>query len=288
MGLQYALFTGCVAKGAGRELLKSTNLVLNKLGVELFEMSDAACCGAGVASEDNVMVSDVVNARTFALAEERGMDIMNICVTCQGVHKKAQHRMAEDAEYTAQVNDVLKGETGREYKGKARVRHFAKILIEDIGLENLKKHVVKPLGSIKAAAFYGCYAVRPHTYSDLKNPDDPDEMELILEAIGAKTVNYPGRLKCCGFPILMMNKQNSLTMAGAVIRSAKESGADCLVTQCPLCHLNMDAYQPEIDESLQTPVIHIQQLIGLAMGFSAQELGMDTHIVSPSGAMAAI
>lgn len=286
--MQYALFTGCVAKGAGRELLSSTNLVCGKLGIDLFEMKDAACCGAGVASEDNVMVSDIVNARTFALAEERGMDIMNICVTCQGVHKKAQARMANEPGYMRRVNEVLKGEISREYKGKARVRHFAKILIEDYGLDNLKRNVVKPLGNVRAAAFYGCYSVRPHEYSDLKNPDDPDEMELILEAIGAKTVNYPGRLKCCGFPILMMNKQNSLTLSGAVIRSAKEAGADCLVTQCPLCHLNMDAYQPEIDETLAMPVIHIQQLIGLALGFSREELGMNTHIVSPTGALASI
>ena len=288
MALKYALFTGCVAKGAGRELLTATELVCGKLGIELFEMKDAACCGAGVGGEDNVMVSDAVNARTFALAEERGMDIMNICVTCQGVHKKAQTRMAKDQAYTRRINDVLKGETGREYKGQAKVRHFAKIMIEDYGLENLKRQVVKPLENVRAAAFYGCYAVRPHEYSDLRNPDDPDEMERILEAIGAKTVNYAGRLKCCGFPIIMMNKQNSLTLAGAVIRSAKETGADCLVTQCPLCHLNMDAYQPEIDESLAMPVVHIQQMIGLALGFTRDELGMGTHIISPAGALAAL
>ncbi|MDH5679079.1 MAG: CoB--CoM heterodisulfide reductase iron-sulfur subunit B family protein [Nitrospinota bacterium] len=288
MALQYAFYTGCVAKGAGRELLTSTNLVCKKLGIELFEMEDAACCGAGVGGEDNVMVSDTINARTFALAEERGMDIMNICVTCQGVHKKAQARLAKEPEYMARVNEVLKSETGRVYKGQAKIRHFAKILIEDYGLDKLKAQVVKPLGELKAAAFYGCYSVRPHEYSDFKNPDDPDEMERILEAIGAKTVSYPGRLKCCGFPIIMMNKQNSLTMSGSVIRSAKESGADCLVTQCPLCHLNMDAYQPEIDDTLRMPVVHIQQLIGLALGYTAEQLGMNTHIVSASGALASI
>lgn len=288
MSLKYALFTGCVAKGAGRELLTATNLVCGKLGIELIEMTDAACCGAGVVSDDNAMVADIVNARTFALAEEAGLDIMNICITCQGVHRKCQVNLANDPAYMARVNEALREQTGREYKGTVKVKHFGKILLEEYGLDKLKEAMVKPLSSLKAGAFYGCYAMRPHEYSDLENPDDPDEMERIIEALGATSVNYSEKLKCCGFPIIMMNKENSLTLSGNAIGSAKEAGADCVITQCPLCHLNMDAYQPEIDKGLNMPIVHIQQLIGLALGFSLDDLKMNTHIIRPTGALASI
>lgn len=288
MSLKYALYTGCVAKGAGRELLTSTNIVCDKLGIELVEMTGAACCGAGVISEDNAMIADIVNARTFALAEEMGLDIMNICITCQGVHRKCQVKLADDPEYMARVNEALRETTGREYKGTVKIKHFGKILLEDYGLDKLREAVVKPLGALKAGAFYGCYAMRPHEYSDLSDPDDPDEMEKIIEAVGAASVDYPARLKCCGFPILMMNKENSLALSGNAISSAKDAGADCVITQCPLCHLNMDAYQPEIDKKLNMPIVHIQQLIGLALGISQAELKMNTHIIRPTGAIAAI
>lgn len=288
MALKYALYTGCVAKGAGRELLTATELVCKKLGIELVEMTDAACCGAGVISEDNAMVADVVNARTFSLAEEQGLDIMNVCITCQGVHRKCQIKLGRDAAYMARVNEALKETTGREYKGSVKVKHFGRMLIDDFGLDKLREMVVKPLSSLNAAPFYGCYALRPHEFSDMESPDNPDEMERVLEAIGAKPVDYDAKLKCCGFPILMMNKENSMTLSGNALQSAKGQGADCLVTQCPLCHLNMDAYQPEIDPGLKMPVIHIQQLIGLALGFSADEMKMNTHIVRPTGALASL
>ena len=288
MSHKYALFTGCVAKGAGRELLTATQLVCKKLGIELVEMTDAACCGAGVVSEDNAMMADVNNARTFALAEEMGLPIMNICITCQGVHRKAYVRLANDPAYMARVNEALKKETGREYKGTVEIKHFSKIIIEDFGLDALKAAVEKPLDSLKPGPFYGCYAMRPHEYSDLENPDDPDEMESVIRALGATPVNYSERLKCCGFPIIMTNKENSLGLSGNAITSAKAAGADCMITQCPLCHLNLDAYQPEIDSSLNMPIIHIQQLIGLAIGFSQDELRMQTHIIQPSGPVASI
>ena len=288
MSLKYALFTGCVAKGAARELLTATKLVCEKLGIEIVEMTDAACCGAGVISEDNEMVADIINARTFALAEEAGLDIMNICITCQGVHRKCQVKLANDPGYMARVNEALKAETGREYKGTVKIKHFGKIIADDFGLDNLKAAVVKPLSNLKSAPFYGCYAARPHEYSDLDNPDDPDEMEKVITALGASPIDYAERLKCCGFPIIMMNKKNSLELSGNAIGSAKEAGADCVITQCPLCHLNMDAYQPEIDESLNMPVVHIQQLIGLALGLSLDELKMNTHIIQPAGAIASL
>jgi len=288
--MKYALFTGCVAKGAGQENLVATNLACEKLGIELVEMTDASCCGAGVIGEDNPMVADILNARTFALAEAQGLDIMNICTTCQGVHRKAQRKLEAKPDYKAKVNAELSRDTGREYKGSVKVKHFYEILLQDYGLAQLAEKVVQPLTGLKLGAFYGCYATRPPEVNDLEDADDPNELESLIEALGATPVKYDDRLKCCGFPILMMNKSNSLQLAGNALLSAKQAGADALVTPCPLCHFNLDAYQPEVDSQvgkrLNMPILHLPQLVAMAVGVPKADLRLKSHIVRPTGALA--
>jgi len=288
--MRYALYTGCVAKGAGRENLVATRLACEKLGIELVEMTDAACCGAGVINEDNPMVADILNARTFALAEAQGLDIMNICTTCQGVHRKAQRKLQSKPAYMARVNEELERDTGRRYQGEVRVKHFYEVLLHDYGLARLKEKVVNPLTGLKLGAFYGCYATRPPEVNDLVNPDDPDELENLIEALGATPVRYDERLKCCGFPIAMINKRNSMQLGGNAIVSAKQAGADAIVTPCPLCHLNLDAYQPEIEarvgRKLNLPILHVPQLVAMALGVPKTALRLETHIVRPATLLA--
>jgi succinate dehydrogenase / fumarate reductase cytochrome b subunit len=290
--MKYALYTGCVAKGAARELLAASLAACKKLGIELVEMTDAACCGAGVIGEDNPMVADILNARTFSLAEGQGLDIMNICTTCQGVHRKAQRKLSKNPAYMKRVNAELKKETGREYKGTVKVKHFYEVLLQEIGLDQLRQKVVRPLQGLKVAPFYGCYATRPPEVNDLADPDDPDELEKLITTLGATPVDYPERLKCCGFPIMMMNRDNSLKLAGNAVAGAKDAGADLIVTPCPLCHLNLDSYQPQfaarMGRKLGIPILHIPQLVALALGCSAAELRMKTHVVRPTGALAAL
>lgn len=289
--MKYALYTGCVAKGAGRELLTATFKACAKLGIELVEMTNAACCGAGVIGEDNPMVADVLNARTYAQAEALELPIMNICTTCQGVHRKTQRTFDEKPGYLAEVNRELRDQTGMTYAGTVKIVHFYEVLLDAFGLDALKAKVVKPLTGMKVAPFYGCYATRPPDVSDLADPDDPDELERIIAALGGEPVAYDERLKCCGFPILMMNKRNAMQLSGNAVAGAKQAGADVLVTPCPLCHLNLDAYQPEFAGQMEMeadlPVLHIPQLVALALGVPAKELGIDTHIVRPTGALAA-
>jgi succinate dehydrogenase / fumarate reductase cytochrome b subunit len=288
--MKYALFTGCVAKGAGPENLAAVNLACDKLGIELVEMTDASCCGAGVIGEDNPMVADILNARTFYQAEAQGLDIMNICTTCQGVHRKAQRKLEAKPDYKAKVNAELSRDTGREYKGSVKVKHFYEILLQDYGLTKLKEKVVQPLEGLKIGAFYGCYATRPPEVNDLEDPDDPNELESLIEALGATAVKYDDRLKCCGFPILMINKQNSLQLAGNALLSAKQAGVDALVTPCPLCHFNLDAYQPEaepqVGKRLNIPILHLPQMVAMAVGVPKADLRLKTHVVRPTGALA--
>ncbi len=281
--MKYAFYTGCVAKGAGRELYSSSVAVAKRLGIELHELTNASCCGAGVISEEDPMLSDTLNARTFAIAEELNLDILNICGTCQGVMTKAQRNIDVDAKKKDKINETLK-EGGHQYKGKVKIKHLLNIIIEDYGLEKLKKLVSKPLKGLKVAPFYGCYMLRPSIYSNFSSPDRTTFLEDLITALGGEPVDYEGRLKCCGFPIIMMNKKNSLTLSGISLKEAKEKGADCVVTPCPLCHLNFDPYQPDIDKIMQTnlnlPILHLPQLIGIAIGIDSKELGLKKHIVS--------
>ncbi len=282
--MKFALFTGCVAKGATRELMVSTAKAAEGLGIEFIEMKSAACCGAGVLSEKSPELADALNARTFAIAEEQNLDIVTICSTCQGVLKKSECKIDSDPEYKEKINYILK-EGGHQYTGgKSRIKHFANILASKEGMALLKEKVKRPLKGLKAAAFYGCYVLRPSELSEYEDPDNPTGMEDIFEALGATPVYYESRIKCCGFPIVMMNKDASLDMAGNALVDAIESGADCVVTGCPLCHLSLDSYQPEIDKlkakGYDIPILHLPQLVALALGYSPQELGMAQHIVS--------
>lgn len=281
--MRYALYTGCVAKGACRELLQSTYALANALGIVLVELKNVSCCGAGVITEDNPELADTLNARTFAVAEEMGLDILNICGTCQGVMSKTKANIDNDESFKKQINETLK-ETGHQYKGTVKIKHLLSILIEDYGLDKLRQKVTTPLKELKVAPFYGCYLLRPFELSDFEDPDNPTAIEDVIEAIGATPVDYSGKLKCCGFPYLMMKKDQSLTMAGRHISSAKKEGANCMVTPCPLCHLNMDPYQPDsaklVKEKLDLPVLHLPQLVGLAVGLSPRELGLQKHVVS--------
>ncbi len=286
--MKYALYTGCVAKGAGRELYEATYLVANKLGIELVEMTDAACCGAGVIHEGNPFLADVVNARTFASAEAKGLDILTICSTCQGVLVRSLKAIQDDDAYKEKVNKEL-GELNIEVKGSVKVKGFLEVLVNDYGLDKLKEKVVKPLTGLSAAPFYGCYQLRPSENSLLTNPDNPTELEDIIATLGADALDFSERLACCGFPILMMNKKNSLKMAGNAITVAKRDGADCLVTPCPLCFLSFDSYQFEMDKYTEgdfgLPILHLPQLVGLALDISPNQMRMNTHITDANGVL---
>lgn len=282
--MKYAYYPGCVSQGGCPELFKAMGAIAPKLGLELTILKEAACTGAGVLQERNKVLGDTLNARTFAMAERLGLPIMTICSTCQGVMSQANFRLKSDPEYRAKINGYLK-EEGLEYKGTTDVKHLMWILVEDIGLSKLKGMVKSPLKDIAMAPFYGCYIVRPSNQLGIDDAHRRDTyLEQIIAALGAVAVDYSGKTRCCGFPLLTMNRTNSLTMAGNHLTEAKTKGADAMVTPCPLCHLNLDGQQPEAAAvkkmQIGMPVLHLPQLIGLALGAAPKELGLNKHIVS--------
>jgi succinate dehydrogenase / fumarate reductase cytochrome b subunit len=282
--MKVAYWPGCVSRGFTPELHGSMALVAERLEIEMVELDRANCCGAGVIAEHNQELVDTLNARTFALAQQTGLPMMNICSTCQGAQSECQQRLDADAAYRAHINEALAAE-GLEYRKGITNKNFLWLLAEDYGLERLGEKVTRPLEGLRVGPFYGCYVLRPkHRLGYDENPDRDLYLERVIEALGGEAVEYDGSQKCCGFPVITMNRDTSLRQAGTHIADALDAGADCLVTPCPLCHLNLDLQQPEaakiVNRDLGLAILHLPQLVGLALGLEPQELGMGKHIAS--------
>jgi succinate dehydrogenase / fumarate reductase, cytochrome b subunit len=286
--VKVAYWPGCVSRGFTPELHGSMAQVAPLLDIELVELDRAACCGAGVIAEHNQELADTLNARTFALAQQvEGADLMmNICSTCQGAQSECQERLDANTEYRGHINESLASES-LEYRKGIVNKHFLWLMVEEIGLDTVKSKVKRPLTDLRVGPFYGCYIVRPTDRLGISG-DHPRDTYLhqLIEALGGTVVDYAGQYKCCGFPIITMNKEASLKQAGRHLGDAIDAEADCLVTPCPLCHLNLDLQQPGaervVGRQLGMPVLHLPQLVGLAFGLEPKELGFGKHVVKPS------
>ncbi|HKF80154.1 MAG TPA: CoB--CoM heterodisulfide reductase iron-sulfur subunit B family protein [Thermoleophilaceae bacterium] len=287
--MKVAYWPGCVSRGFTPELHGSMAALAPKLDLELVELDRANCCGAGVIAEHNQELVDTLNARTFAMAQgvEDAAGMMNICSTCQGAQSECQERLDATGEYRDGINSNLSGEGLRyERDGQWWNKNLLWLLVEEIGLDTVRERVVRPLEGLRIAPFYGCYIVRPtRRLGFADHPERDQYLDQLIEALGAEPVEYAGARKCCGFPVITMNRTTSLRQAGRHLADAIDAGADCLVTPCPLCHLNLDLQQPDAEKyvernDLGIPVLHLPQMVGLALGLEPKELGMNKHVVS--------
>jgi succinate dehydrogenase / fumarate reductase cytochrome b subunit len=288
--MKVAYWPGCVSRGFTPELHGSMAQVAPLLDIELVQLDRANCCGAGVIAEHNQELADTLNARTFALAQREianGAELMmNICSTCQGAQTECQERLDANAEYRAHVNETLAPE-GLTYEQGLTNKNFLWLLVEELGLDELRSRVKRPLTNLKVGPFYGCYIVRPMDRIGIDDEHPRDTyLGKVIEALGGTVIDYAGSHKCCGFPIITMNKEASLKQAGRHLGDAVDADADCLVTPCPLCHLNLDLQQPlasrAVGRELNMPVLHLPQLVGLALGLEPKELGLARHVVKPT------
>lgn len=285
---RYAYYPGCVAQGACRELHLSTQAIAPLLDMELIELKQASCCGSGTFKEDSWLLEDTVNARNIALAEELNLPLLTHCSTCQGVIGHVDERLKEAQsqrpEYVTQVNQLLDEQGCHPYRGSTEVKHILWAIVGDVGLGTLREKVVRSLAGLKCAAFYGCYLLRSQKQLPFDHPIHPRSLENVFETLGATPVDYSGRTQCCGWPLSSYATEESFRMAGLRLKGAIAAGADCIVTPCPLCHLNLDSRQPEIEnimgESLGLPILHLPQLVGLALGLKPDQLGLGKHVVS--------
>ena len=284
--LKYALFTGCTAKQSTPEQMMSTLAVADKLGIELVELTEASCCGASHLQDYDDFLSLVLNARNIAYAEKHGLTMVTICNTCQLNTAMTKHRLDNNEELKAKVNVKLE-EVGLEYKGTSNVTHFLYAIIDDFGLDKIKNMVVTPLSQFNIAPFYGCHNIRPSelqntSHGKKENPYNPTSLDDLIIACGGETVDYNEKNKCCGFHVELQAPKTSAVLAGNAMAGAMDSNADWMVTPCPLCHLKLDTQTDHLSKAIgrevELPVLHMQQMLGLALGCTKEELGLKHHV----------
>lgn len=281
--MRYAFFPGCTLESAAEELMISTKKVAAALGIELIELKGWTCCGASHIQDVDDFLATSINARNISLAEELKVDkLLTVCNTCTLMLRTAKLKMDKNEKLRTKVNEGL-NRTGMEYKGSVEVTHLLWALIQDYGLDNLKKLVKRPLTGLKVANFYGCHILMPPNVMGFENHMNPQSMEMVAEVLGAESVDFEQRLACCGFHAVFPAEKEVMNLTGKNCLSPKAAGADCLVTPCPLCQMQLDAYQPDAQkvfkEDITMPVLHLPQLIGLALGFSPEELAIQRHVV---------
>ena len=283
--MKYAFYPGCSSHSTAKEYEDSTKAICKVLDIELVEVPDWNCCGAMDAVYSfKPLYSIALAARNLAITEKMQMDIVTPCSGCYFTLNRTNKILREDAGTKSKVNEAL-ANVGFNYNGSVRVWHLADILLNDIVLQKIKEKVKIQLTNLNVASYYGCYLVRPPEICNFDDPEHPTRLDNLVETLGASKVDYYGKTRCCGSSLGITDEELALKMSKDILLSAKNSGANCLATACPLCHANLDARQKHIesrfDIKINLPVLHFTQLVGLAFGIEPKQLGLQRNCVSP-------
>jgi succinate dehydrogenase / fumarate reductase cytochrome b subunit len=279
-----AYYKGCLASLSAKELDSSTQALAPKVGLELVELETVTCCGAGDIHEAEPDYYLHLNARILAYAEAAGCDeLLTVCNVCTLNLRQANWQLKNDDGLRERVSTNLERVGVPPYSGNVEVRHLLWEIAEGEGYELLKQSAHKGLKGLKIAPFYGCQILRPSKLLGFEDPDRPWSLERIIEACGGTAIDYPAKIKCCGFPIIQAREETALGELIQPIEQAKEAGADAIVTPCPLCHLSLDAWQSKLKETtgkdFAMPILHLSQLVGVAAGLEESELKFKRHVV---------
>jgi succinate dehydrogenase / fumarate reductase cytochrome b subunit len=281
--MKFGYYPGCSARSTCAELNEATQRVAAKLDLELIPLESATCTGARELRAIDPVKFYVLNVRILALAEQAGLPLMTICNTCTLNLLDAHAAVCKDSELMRLINEELSDE-GLEYRRTTRISHFLWVLYEDIGEDKLRGLIVKPLTGLTVAAFYGCHITRPPERYGFVDSRNNLALERLAILLGCKPIDYSGRTECCGFHTAAYDERIAIKLTGQHIASAKENGAKTMVTPCPLCHTVLDGFQKEIQKDLKqkldVPILHLPQLVGLALGLSPGELNIDKHMIN--------
>jgi heterodisulfide reductase subunit B len=283
--MKYALFLGCLAPVMSRQFELSARKVAKKIGLELIDVEDFACCGFPIRSVDQETTL-LLAARNLSVAEDLGLDICTICTGCASTLAEARKELMHNEGLREGVNEKLQ-KIGRTYKGNVKVKHFLRVLYEDIGPEKIGDHVKKKLEGLKFAPHYGCHYLKPsEVFDKFDDPEFPSTLDELISVLGAETVNYEDKTQCCGGAILDVDDNIALAMAQKKLDHINSVGADAMVLMCPLCGSMYDRNQRVIerrfDVSYNLPVLFYPQVLGLALGMNPKGLGLDMNRVKTS------
>ena len=282
--MKYLYYPGCSLEGSAREYDMATRAVMQGLDVELVDIPDWTCCGATAADAVSRLLALALPTRNLALACDaaEGDDLLVPCSACYLNLKRAAHELQADPRIREAVNAIL-AEENLAFHGGVRVRHLLDVMASDIGPERIAAGVRHPLSGLIVAPYYGCQCLRP--YCEFDDPEAPISMDRLLEALGARPLAWSMGAKCCGASNMSTKPEAGLALSGAILAAAR--GADAIATVCPMCQMNLEAYQKRLSrrhhEDLAISVIYLPQLVGRAMGLPSQRLGMGLNLAVTEG-----
>jgi heterodisulfide reductase subunit B len=276
----YALFLGCTIPARQPNYELSARKSLAKLGIELVDLAGFTCCCPPPVQSIDLETSLAVAAYNICLAEEADLNIVTLCSGCFESLAMTNGMLKADEELKARINKIL-SKAGKEFLGSKEVKHYLQVLMDDVGLERLKQKISKPLNNLKVAAFYGCHALRPSELLKFDDPERPRILENLIETLGAESVEYRNKLKCCGGLLRGYSDDLALDLAREKLSNTTKAGADCIATLCPFCFIALDLGQLQIrsklKEEFDMPILHYSELLSLALGIDPKELALESH-----------
>ncbi len=276
--MKIGYYPGCALHGSSNDYDQSLKACLGALDVSLQEVKDWICCGATAAHSLNHKLALALPARNLALAERDGFqEVFAPCPLCSMQLLKVRKAVADDS-LRQELSEIVEA----ELRGDTQVLNLIQ-LFETIGADRLKSAVTKPLASMTAACYYGCLLLRPPDVVKFDDFEQPKSMDTLLAALGAKTVEWSYKTECCGAGMTMASEDTVLELASKILSNAVEHGANCVVVACPMCHVNLDMKQAAVERTygkrLNLAIYYLSDLVGLALGLSGEQLGVDRHFV---------
>jgi len=281
--LEYAYYPGCSLEHSASPYDKSIRAVFRFLNVGLHEIEDWNCCGATMYMSVKKIVGYSISARNLALAQNMGMQICAPCSSCYTILRKSNRHIAWDPKERDKINEALKA-AGLSYDTFVEIRHPLDIFANDIGFDTITEKVRRPLKGLRVAPYYGCQIVRPHGHID--DVDEPVKMDRLLTSLGAEPVSYPCKVRCCGGMLMTTAEDVALALNLKLLDAARDSGADVIATACPLCQMNLEAYQNKINKvynrDFRMPVVYFSHLMSMAFDIDPEETGLNQLFIKPS------
>ncbi|MCJ7702426.1 MAG: CoB--CoM heterodisulfide reductase iron-sulfur subunit B family protein [Anaerolineales bacterium] len=278
---KFALFPGCSLEKMAASYNRSSIETTEQFGIELQELEDWNCCGATTYFHIDQLLAFTLVARNLAIAEKEGLDFVAPCSACYKNAYFTNEYIKEDPDLAEHINYALE-QDDLQFQGNLKVHHIIDIFANEIGTEEIEAKVTNPLTGLKVAPYYGCQIVRPRKNGE--EIENPQFFEEILSAMGAEPVDFAERLRCCGGSLIMTSRRAALDMVRVLLHNAVSSGADVIATACPLCQVNLECYQTQVNEEFGTnfavPVLYFTQLMGLALGMPRKRLGIGSELVS--------
>jgi heterodisulfide reductase subunit B len=276
---KYAYFPGCSLHSTAHEYDLSARNICKKLGIDLVEIPDWNCCGATSAHSTSHLMGVALPARTLAIANDMGLDLTAPCAACYQRFVAAYKEM-QDEKTKVKICKAME----REYKGTSRVKNFLEIFTGPDMLATIRAKTTNPLKGLKVACYYGCLLVKPpQLVGGFDDPENPQSMDNLVQALGGEAVPWPYKTECCGASLFLSTDEAAIRLTNDILKIAKDSGADCIVTACPLCHQNLDMRQSTanglFNVKYNLPVLFFTQIIGLGLGISPRQLGFKGHFV---------